>query len=221
MKKTAIIISLLAAMTTIGTANAANSHATLKIKGKIVPPTCDINFDGGNSASLDMGKVNPGLLSDNEFSPLPYLTANLNITCPAATGVGFTATDLAAGAGKVTLLGADANGLFSLGLAKNGKTVGGYLVNLKSATVDQTTVTNFLYREGSGSWNRSPVGMTDVDPTGQKVYSWGASNNDVPTGASRHQVQLEIRPVINAMKELGNTDNIELSGEATYDLVYL
>lgn len=221
MKKTAIIVSLLAAMASIGTANAVNSHATLKIKGKIVPPTCDINFNGGNSSTLDMGKVNPGLLSDNEFSPLPYLNANLNITCPATTGVGFTATDLAAGAGKVSLQNADASGLFSLGLAKNGKSLGGYIVNLKSATVDQTTVTNFLYREGTGTWNRSPVGMTDVDPTGQKVYSWGSSNLDLPTGATRHQVQIEIRPIINALKELGNTDNIELSGEATYDLVYL
>lgn len=223
MNKTIMIVSLLTTMATIATANAGSSSAAMKIQGEIVPTTCDISFNGSNSSSLSLGKINPSQLSENRYSTLPNLSASLNITCPAATAVGFKATDVAEGAGNVKIEDAPINTLFSLGLAPTGNIIGGYAVLIAGGSIDNSKISAVLKSNTGESWR--VMGDTfAIEPSSGTMYSWASASGSsltVPTMGRNHKIALDIIPFINATKHLGNLDNIELIGQATYDLVYL
>ncbi|MBK0032963.1 hypothetical protein IBT47_11785 [Erwinia sp. S43] len=218
MKKMTILVSAVAAMAAVNVAN-ANSTATMNITGKIVPPTCNISFNGGTSSSLNMGAISPGLLSEDEFSALPELKANLSISCPAATLVGFKAKDVSDGAQNVKITGMDVEELFSLGSTESGASIGGYIVTMESGTIDDSNIGHFLSSFSGKEWDDMNSGAA-LDPTSTVMYSW-SSINQVPQMGRQHQINLVIKPYINAMKELGTSDTIELNGQATYDIVYL
>ncbi|MBJ9999841.1 hypothetical protein [Erwinia sp. S38] len=219
MKKMTILVSVVAAMATVNVANATNSTATMNITGKIVPPTCNISFNGGTSSSLSMGKINPGLLSEDHFSALPELKASLSISCPAATGVGFKARDVAEGAQSVKITGLDVKELFSFGNTESGTPIGGYTVSMESGTIDDSRIAHFLSSFSGQAWDDMNSGAA-LDPSSIFMYSWSTTTL-VPQMGRQHQINLKIQPFINATKELGTSDAIELNGQATYDLVYL
>ncbi|MEJ4045791.1 hypothetical protein [Erwinia sp. SLM-02] len=219
MKKTTILVSLVAAIATVNVATAANSTASMSITGKIVPPTCNISFNGGTSSSLTVGKINPALLSEDNFSALPALNASLSISCPTASGVGFKARDVAEGAGKTGITGMDMKEVFSLGKTPSGAAIGGYTVTMESGTIDNSKITNFLSSVSGQSWDVMNAGAA-LDPTSSTMYSW-ANSGQVPQMGRQHQINLKIQPFINATKQLSTGDAIELNGQATYDLVYL
>lgn len=223
MKKTVMIVSLLATMATVTTANAGSSSATMKIQGEIIPATCDISFNGANSSSLSLGKIIPSQLLEDRYSALPSLNANLNITCPAATSVGFKATDIAEGAGNVKIEGSPMSNLFSLGLAPTGNLIGGYAVIISGGSVDGSGISTVLKSNSGESWSAMGDSRT-IDPSNRTTYSWSSatgSSSSVPTMGRNHQISLSILPLVNATKHLGNIDNLEFIGQATYDLVYL
>lgn len=219
MKKTTMLVSLVAVIATVNVASAANSTATMSITGKIVPPTCNISFNGGTSSSLTLGKINPALLSEDNFSTLPALNASLSISCPTASGVGFKARDVAEGAGKAGITGLDMKELFSLGNTPGGAPIGGYTVTMEGGTIDNSKITNFLSSVSGQSWDIMNAGSV-LDPTSSTMYGW-SSNGNAPQMGRQHQIDLKIQPFINATKQLGTGDAIELNGQATYDLVYL
>lgn len=220
MKKTAIFIAMLSGITVSSVANAANSQATMKVEGSIIPATCNINLNGSTSSVLSLGKITAAQLALSGTTDLPNKVVALNINCPAPTLVGFQVMDLGEKAGQVDLAGVKDAGLFSLGTTKSGAIAGGYFINFDSGRVDAKNVVNFIASNNSGTnWNRY-TGM--IDAAKKSIYSWStASGQNAPAIGLSHQVLLNIHPYINPLSAADSADKVELRGEATYDLVYL
>lgn len=224
MQKTAILIAMLGGITVSSVANAANSQATMKIEGSIVPATCNINLNGSTSSVLSLGKISAAQLAQsgitNGITELPNKVVTLNISCPSPTSVGFQVMDLGVKAGQVDLAGVKNAGLFSLGTTKSGAITGGYFINFDSGKVDARNVVSFISSNTSGTnWNQY-TGM--IDAAKKSVYSWSATTGqNTPAIGLSHQVLLNVHPYINPLSAADLADKIELRGEATYDLVYL
>ncbi|MFQ0830763.1 DUF1120 domain-containing protein [Serratia fonticola] len=220
MQKTAILIAMLSGITVSSVANAANSQATMKVEGSIVPATCNINLNGSTSSVLSLGKITAAQLAQSGTTELPNKVVTLNINCPSPTLVGFQVMDLGEKAGQVDLSGVKDVGLFSLGTTKSGAIAGGYFIGFASGKVDARNVVSFISSNTSGAnWNKH-TGM--IDAAKKSVYSWSAtSGQNAPAIGLSHQVLLTLHPYINPLSAADSADKIELRGEATYDLVYL
>ncbi|SPZ61741.1 P pilus assembly protein, pilin FimA [Serratia quinivorans] len=220
MKKTAIFIAILSGITVSNVASAANSQATMKVEGSIIPATCNINLNGSTSSVLSLGKITAAQLAQSGVTELPNKVVTLNINCPAPTVVGFQVMDLGEKAGQVDLAGVKDAGLFSLGTTKSGAIAGGYFIDLSSGKVDAKNVVSFISSNTSGTnWNKF-TGM--IDAAKKSVYSWSATSGlNAPAIGLSHQVLLNVHPYINPLSGPDSADKVELRGEATYDLVYL
>lgn len=221
MKKTAIVIALLSSVAASGVANAANSQATMKLEGSIIPATCNIKVNGSTSSTLSLGKITAAQLEQNGGTTLlPNKNVSLNITCPSPTFVGFQVMDLGEKAGQVELSGVKDIGLFSLGTTKSGAIVGGYFIDFESGKIDAKKVTNFISSASlDGKWSKF---TGKLDAMKKSIYSWSTeSAMSYPSIGFSHEVGLTIHPYINPLSASDAADKIELSGEATYDLVYL
>lgn len=220
MKKTAIVIAVLSGIAVSGTASAANSSATMKVEGTIVPAICNISLNGGTSATLSIGKINSASIGTTGIALEPQHVA-LNINCPGPAVVGFGVTDLGENAGSVQVNGTTSSKFFSLGKTKSGVNVGGYTVLLDSGRVDSRNIANFISTKNGENWvtlNSKPP----VDGNDGTVYSWSAETGKrAPTVGLVHQVTLTVNPFINKLPQSDMSDKIEIKGEATYDLVYL
>jgi len=224
MKKTTILMAILGSLAVSGAANAANSQATMKLEGTIIPATCNINLDGGNSKALSLGKISAAdvLKEGGNAYQLQEKTVHLNINCPSPTIVGFQVMDLGDKAGQVDLAGAKNSALFSLGTTKSGAISGGYLVSLSSGKIDAQTVAQFISSETGENWNIFNSENNGIDASKKTIYSWTAkSGNLAPAIGLSHSIEMEIHPYVNPLSEKDAADQINLRGEATYDLVYL
>jgi hypothetical protein len=220
MQKTAILIAMLSGITVSSVANAANSQATMKVEGSIIPATCNINLNGGTSSVLSLGKISAAQLAQRGTTELPNKVVTLNIICPAPSLVGFQVMDLGEKAGQVDLAGTISPSLFSLGTTKSGAIAGGYFIDFDSGKVDARNVVSFISSNTSGTDWKKFTGT--IDAAKKSVYSWSAaSGQNAPTIGLSHQVLLKVHPYINPLSAADSADKIELRGEATYDLVYL
>lgn len=222
-KKTALSVTLLAAIATSGMANAGKSQFTVKVDGTIVPASCDIG-KGIGSTTVQLGKLSADRLNTDSETMLPVKKMQLRIDCPSATAVAIQPTDVAEKAGQVAYRGLKMVDIFSLGATSDGAVVGGYMVRLdtNSTNVDQLGVSNFLSAPvGSNVWSAFDNAHI-VSGTGQKMYSWTrGSKGNAPAMGKVHTIGLEFTPFISPTSTLKTSENIEIKGEATYDLVYL
>lgn len=220
MKKTALIVPILSTIAFAGAAQAANSQATMKIQGTIVPATCNIDINGSTTSTLQLGKINAAITANNAIATLPSQVATLNISCPSATMVGFAVADIAEKAGQVELNGLASPGLFSLGATPSGAIVGGYTVQMLNGIVDQKSITGFLASDNAETW-RTLV-SNQIDAKTHTLYSWSSNKGiNTPSAGLKHQIRMGISPFINPLSAKDAADKIELRGEATYDLIYL
>ncbi|MBK4725195.1 DUF1120 domain-containing protein [Pantoea agglomerans] len=222
-KKTALNLTLLAAIATSGMAN-AGSQFTVKVDGMIVPASCDIG-NGSGSTTVQLGKLSADKLNTDSETMLPVKKMQLRIDCPSATAVAIQPTDVAEKAGQVSYLGMKMVDIFSLGATSDGAVIGGYIVKLdtNSTNVDQLGVSSFLSAPvGSNVWSTFDNSAHIVSGTGQNMYSWTrGSKGNAPAMGKVHTIGLEFTPFISPASTLKTSENIDIKGEATYDLVYL
>lgn len=224
-KKTALNVTLLAAIATSGMANAGKSQFTVKVDGMIVPASCDIG-KGIGSTTVQLGKLSANKLNadPNAETLLPVKKIELRIDCPSATAVAIQPTDVAEKAGQVSYMGMKMVDAFSLGATSDGAVIGGYMVKFdtNSTNIDQLGVSNFITAPvGSNVWS-SFANSDSLSATGQKMYSWtSASKSNAPSMGKVHNIGLEFTPFISPASKLNTSENIDIKGEATYDLVYL
>jgi hypothetical protein len=220
MQKTAILVAILSSVTVSNVANAANSQATMKVEGSIIPATCNISLNGSTSSVLSLGKISAAQLTQSGVTELPNKVVTLNIICPAPSLVGFQVMDLGEKAGQVNLGGAISPDLFSLGTTKSGAIAGGYFIDFDSGKVDARNIVSFISSNTSGTDWKKFTGT--IDAAKKSIYSWSAtSGQNAPAIGLSHQVLLKVHPYINPLSAADSADKIELRGEATYDLVYL
>lgn len=222
-KKTALNVTLLAAIATSGMANAGKSQFTVKVDGMIVPASCDIG-KGIGSTTVQLGKLSANKLNMDTETMLPVKKVQLRIDCPSATTVAIQPTDVAEKAGQVSYMGMKMVDAFSLGATSDGAVIGGYMVKFdtNSTNIDQLGVSNFITAPvGSNVWSSFANGNS-LSATGQKMYSWtSASKSNAPSMGKVHNIGLEFTPFISPASKLNTSENIDIKGEATYDLVYL
>ncbi|WP_133842578.1 hypothetical protein [Erwinia rhapontici] len=223
-KKTALGLSLLAAIATSGMANAGKSQFTVKVDGMIIPASCDIG-KGVGSTSIKLGKLIADNLNLTKDTILPVSKLQIRIDCPSATAVAIQPTDVAEKAGQVFYMGLQVPEIFSLGATSDGAVIGGYMVKLDtdSTNVDQVGVSNFIVAPvGSNVWSTFDNTSRLISGTGQKMYSWTTGDkSNAPVMGKSHTIGLEFTPFISPASKLKTSERIDIKGEATYDLVYL
>lgn len=223
-KKTALSVTLLAAIATSGMANAGKSQLTVKVDGTIVPASCDIG-KGIGSVSIQLGKLSADRLNMNKETILPAHKMQIRIDCPSATAVAIQPADVAEKAGQVSYQGTKMADIFSLGATSDGAVIGGYMVKLdtNSTKVDQLGVSNFLSAPvGSNVWSSFDNDSNIISGTGQNMYSWTRGDkSNAPAMGKIHNIGLEFLPFISPASKLKTSEKIDIKGEATYDLVYL
>lgn len=217
MKKSVLFLSFIAAVTTSGSALAAN-QATLKVTGKLIPASCDITIE---TADVSLGDINISTLNKDTATQLDTHQTGLNVTCQAPTLFAFKPTDTAAKAGEVTFNGNGGPQIFSLGATTKGAIIGGYTVQINNALsqMDGKVNVGSLVSEDDGtSWKTQTGGF--LLGSGQQIYSMSLDSL-APAAATTSVIKLDLKPFINATSGLGSAENIDINGVATYDIVYI
>jgi type 1 fimbria pilin len=219
LKNTALTLAIFSAITASGMANAGKSQLTMKVGGTILPASCEIG-EGSSTTSINLGRLSASKLNDNEMTTLAAQTAKINIVCPSYTAISLQATDVAEKAGQVEYANRVTPEVFSLGATSDGKVIGGYFVAMQDTSkVDGRPVANFIQAPmGSTSWVKSAGG---INANNNVMYSWAVLSPDAPALGKVHSIDLKIVPFIEPASTLNTSENIEIRGEATYDLVYL
>lgn len=219
--KIAASVALVIGLGTCSGAMAAQ-QASLQVSGMIKPGSCDISINGGSA--VDYGDINVASLNKDKFTELAVKSAKLNIDCTAPTLFAVRSTDIAEGAAADlgTTIGIDYPNFFSLGETASGKIIGGYIISVAAAKtlVDGAQPKAMVYSEDQGTTWKS-IATNFMTPSAGELMSWDASGTGKAEIAQNVSFDMDISPKIAALNTLGSADEIQLGGNATFDVVYL
>lgn len=217
----ALAIAICAMMSSMG----AQAGIDLRVVGKIVPGSCNLELDGGGN--VDYGKIGSTEVNRAAFTTLSEKTIPFTITCVAPARVAVKSVDNRTDsqlAGITKAISTDYNdtGNFGLGIASE-KKIGGYVLVVKpeATTVDGQTVNNISSSDGGGYWDGgSKAAKSILLNKPNSLISWAATSN-TPVAITKLSSTLTVQPVLNKGSELNLNSEIVLDGQATLELVYL
>lgn len=211
LKQWFVLSALACTLSSAGVASAEdlkfNGQVDLSFKGQIRSVgACDLTLENG-------GVVDIGNLSKGNFPDPPYYELKrsmpFHVSCPRPTKVGFMLTDnfSAVDQGKWTFALSNPDiGSYSMGLSVN-----------DYRAVDGKRATSLL-RSYADNWDRPSWGGWSVGRG--DVYSWGLGLGSDPVAGTWMQDMLKITVHFKG-KDIAFTDEMEIAGSATLELVYL
>lgn len=188
----------------------AASQSTLKIKGTIIPESCNIAMDNQGIMKIHWAETPDSSLSKNR-AILPEQVMYVHIECRNPTSVGIRVSDISANAGT-----AGSKQTFSLGQTSNGEAIGGYITNIskENSWIDGKQLNNVITSQDEGrSWQ---VLQEPLFATGESIYSW--SDTLLPVSAKQVKINLTISPFLF---KNNYSDMEEIDGMTNFELVYL
>lgn len=193
--------------------------AELRVTGKIIPVSCDVNLD---DAVIDYGVIRSGELSDTAYNPRGEKTTGFEIACSAATKFGLAFTDNRAASkvpGILDVLGGTYPEEQNYGLGgENGNMVGGYSVAVRNLQGDGTkNLNSILSVDGGTNWQANSQGRIAQTPT---LHSWALTAN-APESIARLTGVLSVNAVINKADDLDLTGEVNLDGNTTLEIRYI
>jgi type 1 fimbria pilin len=233
MQKTVCALAVLTAASMPAWAESVN----LSVTGTIDPAACTPTL--GSNGTVDYGRINASQLSAESYTQLGAKELELTINCSAPAKVAIRAVN-----GRVGSLAApserSAGGTPApfilnnaiptvVGLGLDGTTkIGGYAVNLGSATVEATNGNSgnvltliALYSSNGSDWNGVDTTSTSLYRTNTDNYiSWG-SDERTPAAFTTMTTTLQINAYINKSTALDLSKPVNLDGLTTIELVYL
>ncbi|MDK2375045.1 DUF1120 domain-containing protein [Serratia fonticola] len=213
---------------TVFAAFAANDSASLVVKGRIVPPACDLKL---SDSVVDFGDIHPGDLKWGEFTVLKDKNFNLSITCAAPSRVALNAVDnrrntrvipygvdMAVGVPTTT----NANYyLFGLGQTGTSKIGSFSLWSDSTYTVDGKNISrSAIYSiNGGSSWDSfRTLFISTVLASSKKE---GGEHPNIPHPFKTLSAKMNLRAAINKPSELDFTKELKLDGQINIQLTYL
>ncbi|MEX3242017.1 DUF1120 domain-containing protein [Serratia quinivorans] len=209
----------------------------VKVIGTIIPAACTPTVAGGGT--IDYGDIKPSDLKKDDYTVLDVKTAELSISCDAATKVAINAINGRPGSlagateagpdsvGKSPItLSTEAGGfqaaVVGLGLSSNQAKIGGYAIYITDPIADSKEV-SLLYRNNpadtfsSSSNSNLPLYLTG----GDRGVTWASSGSSDVLTFTTLNATLGIQAYINKVSELDLTQAVNLDGLTTIELEYL
>lgn len=229
LRRVVLAVVLLA----VTTAALAANTAKISVIGTIMPEACSVSVD--NNGTFDYGSMAANTLSPTQANFLGIKTHNLEITCESPTKIAITSTDNIAasvdGSDGVETAAHATNRqfLFGLGYAPDGMTkLGAYGLVLKREGMIVNGSANAVFLETSNeglSW-KAKSGDQELYDEGSWAHwetSWGAAEQGTPTpmDVKNVTVPVQVTAAIQQLNKLPNDQKLELSGDATFTLIYL
>lgn len=212
-----------AAVLGLGTLSAAQAatQARLQVRGIIEPPACNVALEGGNV--LNWGDIDVSELNAHRATQLESKSVNLKVACEASALVLVKPADIAELAGQVSIDGKNDASYFSLGTTSEGKMIGAWTLSAqaKNAHADDKQAVMLLESDtGGSSWTASSQEI-QWKASGNSLYGLALDGEALPAAIKELTMGLSATPYIASINDLGNADDITLSGMATFDVVYL
>lgn len=221
MKVSRIALATLAALTLSSQAQALE----LTVKGKITPPACHAEMDGGGVLTWE--PIAHKDLEANDFHKLERKDATLKITCDNETQASFAVqteksddTAIVGGGGQHA-----ADRIFGIGTDPvTNKKLGNFIMLHKAGSYDDVEVTRF----GAGSrlqasdiydqvlWTRGYA-----TKTASEEYTILDQTTAKPASASVFTYTWAIEPALNKKSEITSTQEVPFEGKAILTVRYL
>ncbi|MFP2768856.1 DUF1120 domain-containing protein [Oceanisphaera sp. KMM 10153] len=211
-----------------GLATAAGAQAQsidVRVTGTITPAACVPNLSSGGV--VDYGTISGESLNMTSFNVLPEQSVPFSIVCDAPTSVAVRTVDNRAASQvadiqKAISADAQANNNYGLGTV-SGANVGGYIMTMAQGafTADGESVFTVLTNDRTAptiSWTNT-TGVLNHDAN--SAFSWSATSGGNPVAFSSLNGTLAVQAVLNRGEDLPLTDEVNLDGLATLELLYL
>ena len=192
----------------------AASTVDLSVVGKITPAACTPTLSNGGV--VDHGKISVQDLHPWGLTELPEGSVQLSVTCDAPTLMAVKSTDNRPGTS------AGNNGstsVFGLGLANGNAKIGWYILEMAQVSADDVP----------GAPIESANGDVWVDASGHTAWQPGflrsvkepGNATPTPLAMTTFKAVLEVATTLTYKKDLPVTEEIQIDGSATLDVVYL
>ncbi|MFJ3462009.1 DUF1120 domain-containing protein [Achromobacter spanius] len=197
-------------------AGAQAQSIDIRVIGTITPAACTPTIAGGGI--VDFGTIPGESLNQTAVTTLPKKSVPFSITCDAPTQVAISVVDNRADSVIPGIIATtDANN-FGLGTA-DGVKIGGYMMDMEQGTftADGDSVFTTASRDSGATWLISNFGRLQKG----ELRSWSLTEAGAPVAFSNLAGSLAVTAAINKAESLPLTQEIQLDGLATLEMVYL
>jgi hypothetical protein len=207
------IASILSLAGLCGSGLAPAAGADLSVKGKLQSGACSVVL--GNGGTFDLGPIRAADLATDFFTDFGLGTTSLTITCTTPTSFGLRLQDNRAG----TTPNSSLEG-FGLGLA-GGRSIGSHSNAISRATSNGQPVDILERWQASDPWSKALTDAAFLVLPGYLATFTAAGNSKGPTAFEQISALLRSSLTINYGSELDLSQEIQIDGSATLELVYL
>jgi hypothetical protein len=192
----------------------------IKVTGTITPGACTPTLAG--DGTFDYGQIDRSVVQQADFALLPEKQLAFTISCDVPSRVGLKVVDnrkstiVPSALGKIGSPWVDRYA-FGLGAADE-KNIGAYNIRIPNQTF---TADSVRARSIESSNNGTSWTVTGGALSTPAIMSWANATTVAPVAFERLSGNLVIQAVLNKGSELNVTDDVELDGSATLELVYL
>lgn len=216
----------------------AADSVELSVIGVVLPSAACMPVLAGNGV-VDYGVIDLSDLSPNSYNPLPIHSVGFSITCGTPTKVAIQpqslrpATSVAGGWGSeevggfiyspIAIAGGDDQMTHAAGLNfdASGTPIGGLGINFRpnSTTIDGASLIDILEKsvDTGDIFKLKPNGKTLRGST----YAWALRGYVNPLAFLSLRTEIDVQAYVNKKEELDPSNEIELDGLVSFDLVYL
>jgi len=194
--------------------------ADLRVKGSIAPASCSFSI---THSTIDYGRINPGSLSDTNYTKLEKKGTPFTVNCSAPMMVGIKTLDNRASSKVPGMMQTMYNKTYhdgfnyGLGTTAKGENIGGYVVFMENNIADGKAVLLARSFNNGGAWHYTDQVLGQPPELG----SWRSGSAYTPIRLKVVSGNLRVQPVINKTSALTMNSEIRLDGHTTLELVYL
>lgn len=192
----------------------AASSVDLSVVGKITPAACTPLLS--NAGVVDHGKISAQDLHPTGYTKLPDASLELSVTCDAPTLLAVKSTDNRPGTSAEQLGSAS---VFGLGLASGNEKIGWY--SLMMAQVSADDVPGMPIESANGNMWLDAAGNTVWQPGFLRSIKDPGNATPTPLAMTTFKGVLEVSTTLTYKRNLPISEEIQIDGSATLDVVYL
>lgn len=187
--------------------------ADMSVTGKIFPGACVVNLGGGGIA--DLGDIRVDSLNADATTVLAPVELPITVACDAEVRFAFLGEDNASESSAVPYR-------YGLGLTSADEKIGSANLLVADVNVDGVPVFGTHSNDSGATWNESHVGgnftlsMTDL-----LGFTKDEAIDTGPAPIQALQGSLKVVAEIQPTDALTTIEDIQVSGSATVNLVYL
>ncbi|HAV0413700.1 TPA: DUF1120 domain-containing protein [Salmonella enterica] len=229
---------LVAALAMTASSAMAATSLNIQVTGKILPSSCTPAFPSGGGI-VDFGTMKVASLNSTGPTALPDIkTVPISITCEDATRVGVTFSDARSSSEPtesyaIPFVSTDFSNnpdyMFGLGMY-NDKKIGAYALGIQ---IDRGTITNdtgdqlyaIFTTDNGSSWGvKSGDSYMQIKNDKSEIFSFTSESTGTartPASETKINFNVGVAAIINPTNDLNITDEANLDGLTTVELVYL